>query len=444
MSRGATIYVTANSPGEISGFLVPVVASLRRHFEGARVVVVLLPCTFATGREEAVARAVPGVDDVIATRRLWSIIVRGLPEPGTALVHLGGDLMYAALLARRWGLPTWAFQWANPTWDRWIRGYFVKTEADAERIRRQGIAPERIEVIGDLVVDSVHSALGARAEVPALPPDALAPAAPHVVFLPGSRPQEVIFLSRFFLEIAEHVRAMLPGARFSLLLSPFLEWRNVRPGLQGPIDAAVGGIPGTLVTDDGLACLVSAAGTRLELVWEGTLETMASSDFVVSIPGTKTGEAGSLGKPMLVLLPLNRMEDIPWHGLLGMLDWLPVVGRMIKLAIYRTMIDRYIGRLYSQPNLMSATPVVPELMGFLTPMLVADKILEIHGCEPLGRPRLPLRGRVQSPLGPYSCNGAVESGWARMRADLRALYQPFSGAAERAVTSIKRALNAAG
>lgn len=443
MAQGGTIYVTANSPGEISGFLVPVVASLRRHFEAARVVVILLPCTFATGREEAVARAIPGVDDVIATRRLWSIIVRGLPEPGLALVHLGGDLMYAALLARRWGLPTWAFQWANPTWDRWIRGYFVKTQADAERVRRQGIAPQRIEVIGDLVVDSVHSALGATARVTPPRHDETPPAAPHVVFLPGSRPQEVIFLSRFFLEVAEHVRAVFPGARFSLLLSPFLDWGKVRASLHGPIDAAVGGIPATLMRDDEGAALVSAAGTRLALVRDRTLETMASSDFVVSIPGTKTGEAGSLGKPMLILLPLNRMEDIPWHGLLGMLDWLPVLGRMIKLAIYRTMIDRYIGRVYSQPNLMSATPVVPELMGFLTPMLVADKILEVFGRAPLGRPPLPLRGRVESPLGPYSCNGAVESGYARQRCDLQALYQPFSGAAERAVTSIRRGLEAA-
>lgn len=352
--------------------------------------------------------------------------------------------MYAALLAWRWGLPTWAFQWANPTWDRWIRGYFVKTEADAERIRGQGIDPQRIVVIGDLVVDSVQSALGvaSRAMASRAAATARVPEAPHIVFLPGSRPQEVIFLSRFFLEIAEHVRAVLPGARFSLLLSPFLEWGRVRLALEGPVDPAVGGVPGHLVREDGSWALVSAAGTRLGLVREGTLETMASSDFVVSIPGTKTGEAGSMGKPMLILLPLNRMEDIPWHGLLGMLDWLPFLGRMVKLAIYRTMIERYIGRIYSQPNLMASAPVVPELMGFLTPMLVGDKILEIFGRWPLGRTPLPLRGRVQSPLGPYSCNGASDSDWSRMHADLRALYAPFSGAAERAVISIEQGLAA--
>ena len=130
----------------------------------------------------------------------------------------------------------------------------------------------------------------------------------------------------------------------------------------------------------------------------------------------------------------------PIHPVLGLLDWLPVLGRILKVAIYRTMIDRYIGRVYSQPNLMAAAPVVPELIGFLTPALVADKVLEVFGRTPLGREPLPLRGRVQSPRGVYSCNGAVESDWARMRADLRAVYEPFSGAAERAVAAIARAL----
>ena len=444
MTARRTIYITANSPGEISGFLVPVVASLRRQLPGFRCVVIMLPCTFATGREEAVARAVPGVDAVIPTRRLLKMLLRGLPEPGAALIHLGGDLMYAALLARRSRIPAWAFQWANPMWDRFLRGYFVKTAADAERMHAQGIAPGRVAVIGDLVVDSVRSALGGAvaADLPAPSADAASPAAPHVVFLPGSRPQEIVMLSRFFLEVAEHVRAVMPKARFSLLVSPFVDWGRVRPGLEMPIDLVVGGIPGSLSEVDGQAVLTSAAGTRLALVREGMLAAMASGDFVVSIPGTKTGEAGSLGKPMLVVLPTNRMEEIPWHGLLGMLDWLPVVGRLVKVLIYRTMVDRYIGRVYSQPNLMAPSPVVPEMIGFLTPMLVADKVLAAFGRAPLGRDPLPLRGRVQGQRGPYSVNGALESDWARMRVDLHAVYHPFSGAADRAVRAISDALGA--
>lgn len=424
-----TIYVTANSPGEITGFLVPVVAAIRRQLGDVRVVVILLPCTFATGREEEVARAVPGVDEVLPARSLWRLLLRGLPYPATALVHLGGDLLYAALLARRWKIPTWAFQWANRRWDRYVRGYFVKTAADARRIASQGIAPHKVHVIGDLVVDSVRLALGPSLPVP--PPGV--PTAPRFVFMPGSRRDEVSLLGPFLLEAAERIRASMPGATFSLLLSPFLDFEGIRPLLEGPVDAMMGGLPGRLLQDGDRLALVSEAGTRLELVREGMLATLAASDFAVTIPGTKTGEAGCLGKPMLMILPSNRMEIIPWHGLLGMLDWLPLVGRKLKHAIYRTMVDKYIWRTFSQPNLLSERPVVPELMGFISPTLVANKVLEIFG-QPVAGP--PLRGRTDTPNGPYSANGAADATYERMRSDLEALYAPFAGAAERAVATV--------
>lgn len=447
-----TLYVTANGPGEISGFLAPLAAALRRSIPDARVIVILLPCAFATGREEAVARAIPGVYDVIPARRVWFLVVRGLPVRGDAIVHLGGDLMYAALLAWRWRIPSWAVQWAQHRWDRWFRGYFVRTEADRARLREQGISPERVHVIGDMVFDAVHLALRDDAARPhatgRLPQAADAPTSsePHIAFLPGSRDVEVVGLTPFFLEVAEHLRALWPGARFSLLLSPYVQWERIRDSLEHKPDPQTGGVQGTLVRENGenggngTWSLVTSGGARLSIVTEDTPTLLARSDFVVTIPGTKTAEAGSLAKPMLVIIPINRMEQIPWHGLLGLLDWLPLVGRQVKRLIMSTMIESYIGRVYALPNLLATSldkcAVVPEIMGFLSPMLVADKVLEVFGCHPPGRDSLPLRGRVQGPLGPYSHNGAVQSTVTDMQKDLLALYAPHAGAADRLVAAI--------
>ena len=67
----------------------------------------LLPCTFASGREYEVAAALPGVSRVYRTRELPRLFAFGLPGP-TRLLHLGGDLMYSALLVRRWDGLCWA------------------------------------------------------------------------------------------------------------------------------------------------------------------------------------------------------------------------------------------------------------------------------------------------------------------------------------------------
>lgn len=436
-----TFYLTANSPGEISGFLVPVVAAIRRHFSAVRVMVILLPCTFATGREEAVAREVCGVDGVIPARQFPSLLLRGLPYKADCLLHLGGDLLYAGLLARRWRIPTWAFQWAQKKWDCLFRGYFVKTPFDRERLIGQGIAAERIHVVGELLVDAVRTALNEIDPQSASTAAEGVPDAPHIVFMPGSRDVEVMILTPFFLEVAEHVLAVMPRAQFSLLVSPYTQWGRVRRMLEGAVDPRAGGISGRLVRNDGRWRLVSAAGTVLHLETESPLRALASAHFAVSIPGTKTGEAAALGCPMLSLIPVNRLDLVPWHGLLGLLDWLPFVGRMLKRLILSTMVDRYVGRVYSQPNLLAQRSVVPELVGFLTPRMVADKVLEVFGRTPQGRPPVTLRGRVDGPLGPYSNNGAVESGWMRIRDDLVALYASHAGAAERAVRVVAAALD---
>ena len=427
-----TVYVTVNGPGEISGLLVPVAAALHQRMEDVRVVVILLPCTFASGREGAVAAAVPGVSEVVPVRRLWSLLFFGLPYPGVALIHLGGDLMYAALLAWRGRLPAWAWQWANRTWDRFMRGYFVKTAADAVRMRRQGISDGRVTVVGDLLVDAVHATAVPRSFQEA-------PQAPYLAFLPGSRRVEVVGLAPFFLEVAERVREVMPDSRFALLLSPYVDFDTVRGDLGEP-DPAIGGRSGTLSRTDEGWDLVSARGTRLGLVSTGSTREVAEADFVVSIPGTKTGEAGALARPLLVVTPYNKMEEIPWYGLLGLLDWVPRVGRALKRLIMRTMVGRYRGRFYSQPNILASRPVVPEIAGFLWPQLISEKILEVFN-----RPRqgeVSLRGVVHGPRGEYQCYGATDSDRRRIHEDLAALYAPHAGAADRLVERVAGCLYA--
>ena len=407
-SSPRTLYITANSPGEISGFLVPVVRAVREHLPHLRVAVILLPCTFATGQEEAVASAIHGVDRVIPTRDVWRHILHGPPEPAAALVHLGGDLLYAALMAWRWKIPAWAYQWAQRKWDRFLAGYFVKTEADATRLRRQRISAERIHVVGDLVVDAVRSTLQAASPDP-VPPfgyDILAGAPPHVVYMPGSRLTEFRLLTPFLLEVSDRVASKHAGARFSLLVSPYLPHDAILRALESRPDSKVGGVQGRLAS--GRGALVSPSGTSLALVEQHPLLTLATADVVVSLPGTKTGEAGALARPTLVILPFNRPDVVPWFGLLGLLDLIPFVGARLKGWLLWHLLHDRVG-LVGQPNILAGRELVPELKAWLTPDDVAKGVLAL-----IDEPAVALR----------------------MREGLMELYRPFEGAADRAVAVV--------
>ena len=108
------IIVTANSPGEVATWLVPTLKALKERLPSAEFTVFIPPCTFASGQEQAVVAALPGVKRTFNKRQLLSFILtgKGLSDYSLALgvlCFLGSDLAYALLLARRLGYPAFAY-----------------------------------------------------------------------------------------------------------------------------------------------------------------------------------------------------------------------------------------------------------------------------------------------------------------------------------------------
>ena len=96
MSR---LLITANSPGEMAGWVRPILHQWHRLGLGPADIL-LLPCSFATGQEERVARTLPGVDHVYRPGDYFKLLLsEGRRYQGGTLLHLGGDLMYSAFLS---------------------------------------------------------------------------------------------------------------------------------------------------------------------------------------------------------------------------------------------------------------------------------------------------------------------------------------------------------
>lgn len=353
------LLVAANSPGEVA-WLRPFSEEVRSR--GWRCDVLLYPCTFASGREAEVLATYPGVDRVWQGRELWRL---GLKEgrcypPGTPLLHLGGDLLYSALGHWRWGWDCWSYLWARPWWDRAFRGYFSRNADSTRGLLRRRVRPQKIFEVGDLIVDSV------LAQVPRLPERN-----PRLIsFFPGSRQREVCHLVPFYARVADELAERFPDLEFQLPISPFLSFKALALELQGPPDPRLDGVPVRL--EEG--AVVTPRGTRLRWLQEETLEAVARSILAVSIPGTKTAEAGSLGVPTLTLLPLNCPEHLPYGGLLGLLDWVPGGARWKGRWLTRKAAR--LG-LLSQPNQLLGKAVMPEMIDHLTAPKVAAAVAQL-------------------------------------------------------------------
>ena len=345
----------------MAGWVRPL-AKAWRELEIGPVDLLLLPCTFATGQEERVAREIPGVDRVYRPKDYFRLLWRdGRDYKDGALLHLGGDLMYSAFLSWRWGLSAWSYLWTRPWWNSAFQGFFTKDEWGVRWLKKRKVPAEKIHLVGDLVLDSVRQAV---------------PSPPNldrefqVSYLPGSRSVEVKSLTPLCLAVHARLRERFPGIRGVLHLSPFLPPEELHELITSAPDPALGGIQGRL--EDGV--LLDGRGGGLEIATTDGYQRLSGSRVALSIPGTKTAEAGYLRTPVVTIVPLNRPEHLPSIGLVGLLDFLPK-GNVLKGRLMMRL-KPTIG-LLGQPNILAGRALLPEILEVVNEAMLLEVLTDV-------------------------------------------------------------------
>ncbi|HEY8486517.1 MAG TPA: hypothetical protein VIL11_03905 [Limnochordales bacterium] len=381
---GADVILTANGPGEVSGWLAPVALRLRRARERQalplRLVAWVPPCNFASGRELEMVRALGLFDAVFDPPALWRLLLWGrlpqgyTPAPRGLVLFLGGDLFYAAAAARRLGFSAMAYTEGRARWLGVFRRFFVPDPWAARKAMRMGAPADRVEVVGDLVVDAVLDSVGPRECGGGGRGGQGGDGPPVVGLFAGSRPFEVRWVLPLMLQAAEEVaRAMEGRVRFRLVVSPFADRQLVRQVLQQHLPAAV----------------------RVEVEEAHQRRAMADCTVAVTVPGTVTAELAVLGVPTVTLLPLHRPELIPLEGLPGLVGRLPVVGPALKRQVVRRAARR-LGPV-SLPARRAGRALGPELVGRVTAAGVAGAVVELLRD---GQARARLARELRQAMGP--------------------------------------------
>ena len=387
------VLITANSPGEIAGWTKPVVKCLLDRNPGLKISVLLLPCSFSSGREKEVAESIRGVQKVYSVGETLGMILtggRGRFSNEKVLLHLGGDLFYAALLSRRLKMPVWAYEWAQKSWDRQFEGYFARDEKNRKTLLKRDIDDNKIHIVGDLLVDSVYFRADDAQPVPKK-------GEMLIGLMPGSRTREALGIMPLLAGVAEKIRERFPKTDFYMPISPFINREKFFGSFPLKPDPKM---PGAVIENRDVV-LRTQKGVEIFLS-DDSMSVMKQSDFIITIPGTTTGEAGTLGIPHLSILPLNKPELIPYIGLIGLLEYVPLIGKPLKAKILMSMSRKK--PLLAQPNLRAGKEVIPELMEVVNPDNVFERIL----------PYFENREKLE-----------------KMREDLLHLYSPYRGAAEK-------------
>jgi lipid-A-disaccharide synthase len=271
-------------------------------------------------------------------------------------------------LAKRLGLAPLTYKFSRRAYSPSFQRFYALDEENARELRAAGAPPERVRVVGNLVADSVLGTLEERPSPPGI--------GEGVCILPGSRPAEIKYLMQFYLAAARELSRRMPGVPVTFVVSPFNSDAQLEEALVRRPDAKYGGVQGHL-TAGGSA--IEGDGVRVALDRSGDYRALAHAQLVVTIPGTKCLEAAVLGRPMLVLVPLNRPDEITLNGLGAYLHHVPFVGRPLKRWLVRKVERGF--KYIAQPNIDVGREVAPEMRGVMMPADVIDRV-----CDLLARP----------------------------------------------------------
>ena len=317
----------ANGPGEVWGWCRPLI--IEAVHRGWDVHVHLLPCPYASGRElEALSRLPATVyrhGSSYDALRAFS-----KQEDCDAVLQLGGDLLFGRWLAWRRKCPLICYAYGRKN---------GMERCDKVLTSRAGLFQcDNLEVVGDLVLDSLDAGV---------PHEWSAPAGKRVAVFPGSRPNIRHRVYPLLKSIQAALGKMDPSVELRVLLSPF--------------------------ADDGEADRWRQGGFS---VWEGTTPAgINGANLALTQPGTNTLELMYCRQPFMVTIPYSFLRQMPLSGLVGMIGSIPSLGPALREKIIRNRLPRYIGKT-AWPNRLAGEPFVPELIGEYTGEDIAEALVK--------------------------------------------------------------------
>ncbi|MDR1510307.1 MAG: hypothetical protein LBS53_11785 [Synergistaceae bacterium] len=363
METGKTaldIYITANSPGEISGLATPVIREIRSRIPQCGVTLVILPCQYASG-EELSAGGSSGADRCVGIGDLNRILSNPGEKnraPGLRLVlHLGGDVVFSIYLSKKLRCPLWIYS-SRPRWKLFVDRYFVPDEKALSGFLKRGVKGDKCAVIGNIALDSVtlnETEEETRAFL------GIAPDVSVVTCLTGSRPIEYVGGVRLFAAVSRIITEKFPRVKVLFPLAPTVRDDLFRSALSAS---------GLEWRGDIRVREISLGGGRWALVIrDRTLEAINCSTLALAVPGTNNLQAAALHVPYIMVLPLDRADEYPLDGILGLLPlWLPGFRRFKRFYIKR-LNERT--SFVSLPNKMAGRMVAPEIRGVFESRVVA-------------------------------------------------------------------------
>ncbi len=382
MSKSKDILILANGPGEITTWVHPVVKALREELkeknEQVRISVILSPCPHSMGTEKEILTSFKEIDRVQNADHFFDFLLWGKTQENWdwyeegVVIFLGGDQIFPLIIGKKLGYKTVIYGEWEARWYQWL-DYFGVTKPDIiNKIPEK--YHHKFTVVGDLMADITINNNQENKEDQEVE---------IIGILPGSKPAKLAQGVPLMLSIAEKIKNYRPQTRFILPVAPTLNIEELAKWADPHYNKIIekfDQISAKLVKINNNYYLETTHNLRVELITKfPPYHELIKSKICLTTVGANTAQLGSLGIPMIVLLPTQQLDAMrSWDGLPGLLANLPLIGTIFAKIINWFVLQYVIKnkKLYAWPNIYAHQEIVPELVGNLQADPIAKQVLD--------------------------------------------------------------------
>ena len=379
-NESSAVVIVSNGPGELATWVKPVLNCLinqqskpkNSNVPKYKLVLTLVPCPNATGKEFSVANDWQILDLIIPAKHFLKLLLKpssfGTWPKNGVVVFLGGDQFWNILLAKRLGYESITYAEWIARWPRWN----LHIAAMNEDVRRK--LPKKFKqkciVIGDLMADVKHN----------FSPINEINNKEWIAILPGSKKTKLSVGIPFFLEVADHIKECEDSINLMIPIAPttslkdFIFFQSDKNPITKYYSSNIKSI--TKIENSIFDyVLETCKNTKIFILNQNSNHNILSQcKLALTTVGANTAELAAINLPMIVVLPTQHLNAMnAWDGIFGIIGKINLINKVQTFIIKRWYLKN--NRFFAWPNIKANKQIIPERVGIISPREISEEAI---------------------------------------------------------------------
>jgi len=379
-NESAAVVIVSNGPGELATWVKPVLDSLIKQklksinssVPNFKLVLTLVPCPNATGKEFSVANDWQILDLIIPAKYFLKLLLNpskfGRWPKNGVVVFLGGDQFWNILLAMRLGYKSITYAEWIARWPRWNIHIAAMNEEVRNKLPKK--FKKKCKVIGDLMAD-VKNNLSPAHEINNKE---------WIAILPGSKKAKLSIGIPFFLEVADHIKECQEDINLMIPLAPttnlkdFMFFQSEKNPITKHYSSTIKSIK-KIENSIFDYVLETDKNTQIFILNRNSNHNILSQcKLALTTVGANTAELAAINLPMIVVLPTQHLNIMnAWDGIFGIIGKITFINK-IQTFIIKNWYLRY-KKFFAWPNIKANKQIIPERVGIIYPKDISNEAI---------------------------------------------------------------------